>query len=54
MAAKTATCRTDGCEANGVPITVEVPTTDPAGNPATVPVFCGACSQVIEDVTDPI
>lgn len=46
----TVTCRTDGCPYAGVAIVVSIVEDDPEVPPPSF-VFCGACGQIITDIT---
>lgn len=50
----TATCRTEDCENNGIPIDVgDLTFTDPVtGDVITSGVSCGPCGQPITDISD--
>jgi hypothetical protein len=51
----TATCRTDGCENEDVPLEVTTEFQDVDGNTAYVSsVVCGGCGQEIGDVEPPL
>jgi hypothetical protein len=55
MVATRVICATDGCENQGIALVIESSGIDPDGNPFTVDaVFCGACSQPIDDITPPL
>jgi hypothetical protein len=48
----TATCHTDGCGNADAPIEIQNTwTDDETGETQQIPVVCGVCGNVIEDVT---
>jgi hypothetical protein len=49
-----ATCHTDGCDNNGIPVDVGDLTAvdDATGDTYTMGVCCGVCGQPITDITD--
>jgi hypothetical protein len=56
----TVTCRTEGCENNGIPLNVAHPMKidDNTGEPTDQPVdpwqlSCGPCGQPITDISEP-